>query len=209
MIRRLGILALCIVLAVGTLHGCAEMTEQQKGAAVGVAGGALAGGLIGHLAGGKKGAITGAAAGAVVGGLVGWQVGAYRARQVKGAKETIAAAEYKPQQGILTKIEKSTASPKRLKPGDQITIQTRYQVLAPPEAGRITVQEVRTLLFNKQELKRDEKIEERPVATHTIDQEYTLPGEAAKGQYTVRITVEPLVDGKKGRDKSTIFFVVE
>lgn len=209
MIRRFGILALCIVLTIGTLHGCAEMTEQQKGAAVGVAGGALAGGLIGHLAGGKKGAITGAAAGAVVGGLVGWQVGAYRSRQVKGAKETIAAAGYTPQQGTLTKIEKSTASSKRLKPGDQITIQTTYRVLGPPEAGQITVKEVRTLLFNKQELRRNEQVKEQPVATHTSDQEYTLPGEAAKGQYTVRITVEPLVDGKKGRDKSTVFFVVE
>lgn len=99
MIRRFGILALGIILAVGTLHGCAEMTEQQKGAAVGVAGGALAGGLIGHLAGGKKGAITGAAAGAVVGGFVGWQVGAYSSRQVKSGPATLAAAGYEPRQG--------------------------------------------------------------------------------------------------------------
>jgi len=57
-----------LALAIGTLSGCAEMTETQRttgtGAAIGAAAGAVIGGVTG---GGGKGVATGAAVGAALG----------------------------------------------------------------------------------------------------------------------------------------------
>lgn len=109
----------------------------------------------------------------------------------------------------MTKIKGSAPTPGRIKPGDQVTLQTNFEVLAPLEKGPVKVREVRTLLFNKQELQQFNNDKEYPTGVHRSTRPLTLPEHAARGQYTIRTTVQPLVDGKKSGDKSTAFFVVE
>jgi len=60
------------------LAGCANMSQEQQGAATGAAIGAALGGLVGYAVGGEKGALIGAGVGAGVGALSGW---AYAKRQ--------------------------------------------------------------------------------------------------------------------------------
>lgn len=57
----------CAALAIGSLSGCATMSETQSGTAKGAGLGALAGAAVGALSGGSKGA----AKGAVIGGALG------------------------------------------------------------------------------------------------------------------------------------------
>jgi outer membrane protein OmpA-like peptidoglycan-associated protein len=57
----------CAALAIATLSGCADMSENQQGAAKGAGIGAVAGALLGAATGGSRGA----AQGAVLGGAVG------------------------------------------------------------------------------------------------------------------------------------------
>lgn len=206
--RKGGIWALCLLFLVQTLVGCAEMTEQQKGAALGGGAGALAGGVLGGLVGGKKGAVVGTLTGAVVGGFVGWQVGEYRAQKIKGSTTAAAAHSYSPQQGVVAKIDKTAATPQQLKPGDQIVLRTDYTVLAPPEKGQVKVKEVRTILFNNQELGRVEKDSELATGTYETQHSMTLPEDAAEGRYTVKTLVQALDVEKAAADQATTTFVV-
>lgn len=206
--RKGGTCALCGLLLIQILASCAEMTEQQKGAAIGGGAGALAGGVLGGLVGGKKGAVVGTLTGGLVGGFVGWQVGEYRAQKIKGSTTAAAAHAYSPQQGVVAKIDKTAATPQQLKPGDQIVLRTDYTVLAPPEKGQVKVKEIRTILFNNQELGRVEKDSELATGTYETQHSMILPEDAAEGRYTVKTLVRALDVEKAVADQATTTFVV-
>ena len=57
----------CIALLLGTLTGCADMSQTQQDTARGAGMGAVAGALLGAATGGSKGAATGAVLGSAVG----------------------------------------------------------------------------------------------------------------------------------------------
>jgi hypothetical protein len=158
--------------------------------------------------GGKKGAVIGTLTGALIGGFVGWQVGEYRAKKIKSGEAAAAAHAYSPQQGVVTKIDKTAAAPQQLKPGDQIVLRTTYTVLAPPERGQVKVKEVRTILFNNQELGRVEKDTTRAAGTYATQHPMTLPKDAAEGRYTVKTMVQALDAEKAAADQATTTFVV-
>jgi hypothetical protein len=189
-IARSGALLLALLVVVQGLAGCAEMTEGQKGATIGTATGAVAGGVIGYVAGKGKGAAIGAAAGAVLGGLVGWQIGEYRARKVREGREAAAANNYTPQQGIVAKVDKTGVTPQTLRPGQQVLLQADYTLLAP--SSPVAVREVRTLLYNGQELGRLEKDVSITPGTYSTEQPVTLPADAAEGTYLVQTVIEPI-----------------
>ena len=131
------------------------MSHEQKGAATGAGVGAVVGAVAGGLTDKKnpgQGALIGATAGALVGGAAGWAVGAYRVKQLKPREEAAAASHYTPQQGVVTKIDRTAATPQQLKPGDQLTVQSQYTVLGPPQNNQIRVREARTVFFNDQPL---------------------------------------------------------
>src|SRR5262245_40870257 len=97
--RAVPVVTLALLLAIQA--GCAEMSQEQKGAATGAGIGAVVGAVAGGLTDKKnpgQGALIGATAGALVGGVAGWAVGAYRVKQVKPREEVIAATNYTPQQ---------------------------------------------------------------------------------------------------------------
>jgi Bacterial SH3 domain/YMGG-like Gly-zipper len=209
--RRALATVLCLVLAVQGLAGCAETTQGQgKGvtATVGAATGAAAGAIVGLVAGGKKGAAIGAAAGAVIGGLVGWQVGQYQARQVRDGATAAKDNKYTPAQGVVAKIDRSTATPQQLRPGDEITLQASYTVLAPPERAQVKVKETRTIFFNGQELGRLERESEVAAGSYATEQALAVPPDAAEGRYLVQTVVEPVAVEKPTIARANSDFVV-
>src|SRR5262245_41352243 len=210
--RRLAAVLLTVLLAAQTLAGCAEMSQEQKGAATGAGIGAAVGAVAGGLTDKKnpgQGALIGATAGALVGGVAGWAVGAYRVKQIKPREEVVAATNYTPQQGVVTKIDRIGATPNQLKPGDQLTVQSQYTVLAPPQNSQIKVREVQTIYFN------DQPLTELPTrelvlsqGTNEIQSSITLPPDAADGNYRVQTTVEPLAVANARKGEGSTAFVV-
>ncbi len=207
--KKIGIYGVCLLLVIQTLAGCAEMTEQQSGAAIGAGAGALLGAGAGALLGGGKGAAIGAGAGALLGAGAGWFVGEYRAKKVKDSQQAVADKKWTPKQGVMAKVDSSKASPVQLKPGDQIVLQTEYTVLAPPEKGEVTVKEVRTILFNNQPYGQPiERTSKLAAGTYITEQPLTLPRDMESGTYTVTTVVEPVVD-KATKDQGLSAFVVQ
>ncbi len=202
--------ALAVLLVIQA--GCAEMSQEQKGAATGAGIGAVVGAVAGGLTDKKnpgQGALIGATAGALVGGVAGWAVGAYRVKQVKPREEVIAATNYTPQQGVVTKVDRIGATPLQLKPGDQLTVQSQYTVLAPPQNNQIKVREVQTIYFNDQPLT---ELPSRELTlsqgTNEIQSSITLPPDAADGNYRVQTTVEPLAVANARKAQASTAFVV-
>jgi hypothetical protein len=209
--RRVLAACLCLLLAAQGLVGCAENTQgQSKGltTTVGAATGAATGAIVGLLAGGKKGAAIGAAAGAVIGGLVGWQVGEYQARKVRDGETAAKDANYSPSQGVIAKIERSAATPQQLRPGDEITLQANYTVLAPPERAQVKVKETRTIFFNGQELGRLERESTVSAGTYATEQSLAVPPDAAEGRYMVQTVVEPIAVEKPTIARANSDFLV-
>ena len=204
--RSTGIVAVCLMLLVESIAGCA--TQEQTGAAVGTGAGAVVGGLVGGLLGGSKGAAIGAGAGALVGGVAGWQIGAYRARQTRSAQQAAAAYNYQAGQGVVAKIDLTEAAPNQLKPGDQIVLQTEYTLLTPAQQGEVTVKEVRTVYFNNQQLHQFEKISKLSSGTYVTEQPLILPKEAPPGRYTVTTLIQPVAVEKVSTDQADTAFLV-
>jgi hypothetical protein len=211
-VNQLGAVLLSLLVAAQTLVGCAEMTGEQKGAATGAGLGAVVGAVAGGLTDKKnpgQGALIGATAGALVGGVAGWAVGAYRVKQVKPREEAVATTNYTPQQGVVTKIDRIAATPQQLKPGDQLTVQSQYTVLGPPQNNQIRVREARAVFFN------DQPLTELPArelvlnqGTNEIQSSITLPPDAADGNYRVTTTVEPLAVPNAQKNQASTLFVV-
>lgn len=209
---RLGGGLVCLAFALQALGGCAEMSTEQKGAATGAGLGAIVGAVAGGLADKKnpgQGAVIGATAGALVGGVAGWAVGAYKVRQVKPRDEAATAIHYTPQQGVVTKIDRIAATPQQLKPGDQLTVQSQYTVVGPPQNNQVRVREVRTVYYN------DQPLTELPARELTLAQgttevqsSLTLPPDAADGNYRMLTTVEPVAVPNPQRNQASTAFVV-
>jgi hypothetical protein len=209
---RFGVSALCLLLVLQALSGCAGMSEEQKGGATGAGIGAVVGAVTGALVSKKQpaqGAAIGAAAGALVGGVAGWAIGAYRVKQVKPREEAAAAANYTPQQGVVTKIDRVAATPQQIKPGDQLTFQSRYTVLGPAQNNQITVRETLTIFFH------DQPLTELPArelvltqGTQEIQNSIPLPHDAAEGPYRVMTTVEPVAVPNARKGQASARFVV-
>ncbi len=209
--KRLGVYVLCFLLVSQGVTGCAGMTQQQQDTATGAGIGAVVGGVLGGVIARDNplvGVAIGAAAGALVGGLIGWKVGEYRMEKVKDAGQSAAAKDYKPEQGVVAKIETTAAAPHQLKPGDQVILQTQYTVLSPPDKGEVKVKEVRTILFNNQELGRLEKDSTLSAGTYSTQYPLTLPPDAAEGTYTVATVVQPVAVEKATKAEATTAFVV-
>ena len=211
-VTRLRTALLCLLAAAQALAGCAEMSHEQTGAATGAGIGAAVGAVAGGLTDKKnpgQGALIGATAGALVGGAAGWAVGAYRVKQLKPREEVAAANNYTPQQGVVTKIDRTAATPQQLKPGDQLTVLSQYTVLGPPQNHQIRVREARTVFFN------DQPLTELPArelvlvqGTNEIQSSITLPPDAADGNYRVMTTVEPLAVPNAQKNQASTAFVV-
>jgi outer membrane lipoprotein SlyB len=209
--RRSGATLLCLVFLGQAVAGCATMSEEQKGAAIGAGAGAVLGGLAGALLDSKnpgRGAALGAAAGTVLGGAAGWGIGAHRAKQVKTREQATADLNYRPEQGLVTRLDGTSVIPQQVRPGDQVMLQTQYVILAPPQSGPVKVKETRTIFFNNQLVKQFEKETVLEFGTHNLQQVITLPNTAAEGPYTVVTTVQPVTVASARKAEGQAGFVV-
>jgi hypothetical protein len=206
-----GVYPLCLIVLIQTIAGCGTMTEQQTssavGGAVGAGVGAVAGGVLDKKNPGR-GAAIGAATGAALGAGAGWAVGEYRVRQVRAREQAAAEAGYTPAQGIVTKIEKAAATPQQLKPGDRLTFQAQYTVLAPPQTKEVKVTESRTIYFdNRHLIDLPQKSLTLAQGTNEIQDSMSLPKDAAEGLYLMTTSVEPVVANAQKAQVSTPFIV--
>lgn len=97
--KNISVLALAVVMIVGSIFTSCEAVKNtnktQRGAAIGAAGGALLGGILGNNMGkGGKGAM-GAVIGGVVGGVAGGVIGNKMDKQARQIDQAIPGAEVK------------------------------------------------------------------------------------------------------------------
>jgi len=209
--RHLGVSVLCLVFLSQAAAGCATMSEEQKGTTIGAGAGAVLGGLTGALLDKKnpgRGAAFGAAAGAALGGAAGWGIGAYRAKQVKTREQAADDLNYRPQQGIVTRLDGTSVIPQQARPGDEVMLQAQYVILGPSQNVQVKVKETRTILFNNEPVKQMEKETMLGFGAHNLQQLITLPRTAAEGRYTVVTTVQPINVGAGRKDEGQAAFVI-
>ncbi|MGR9100097.1 MAG: hypothetical protein ACU826_05985, partial [Gammaproteobacteria bacterium] len=132
--------AASLVVCTALATGCAttEQNQQLSGAAVGaVAGGLLTGLLTGNVGYG----IAGAAAGAAMGwGAV--KLAQYNSRQVRTPAQDQQLYGFTPSaNSVLVKLNKGSASPDTVSPGQQVNIYSDYSLSLPPSQSGENVTE--------------------------------------------------------------------
>jgi plastocyanin len=123
--------------------------------------------------------------------------------RVTGGADAYAAYHYRPDQGIVLKVEQSTAEPAALRPGAEINLRVTYTVLAPRDSQPVKVREIRTLRYGNQDLRRLEKDVTVSTGTYSSEHRLSVPSDAAEGSYTVTTLVEiPAVTQARGEVSS-------
>ena len=92
-IRAIGLLMIPILLTMTSCSGTKQMSNKDKGVAIGAAGGAVIGGVIGNNVGNKNNTALGAILGAVVGGVAGGIIGNNMDKQAEKIKSEIPGAK--------------------------------------------------------------------------------------------------------------------
>lgn len=181
-----------VVLASTLLASCSGMNADTGNQLLGALGGAAAGAGIGALAtkGDPKAALIGAAAGAAVG----WatvKLVQYYSQKTSTEEEEARTYGYQPAQGTIVKIRNASAAPAQVSPGQKVTFETDYAVLAPEGTSTVAVQE-------SWELSKDGTVvatmptrtEQREPAGWQSRASIDIPSNASAGTYTVRSRVE-------------------
>jgi outer membrane lipoprotein SlyB len=189
--RRIVNLA-CAVLCSMLLGSCTGMSPEGRNQMLGGLGGAALGAGIGALATG--GDTTAILAGAAAGAVAGWaavKLVQYQAEKTSSAKQEAKALGYRPSDGTLVKLRGASVTPKRVRPGDRVTLNMDYAVLAPPGTDRVPVREIWTLEKDGETLASVPPQQEQRVAGgwHAragID----IPKEAGRGTYVVKNRIE-------------------
>jgi hypothetical protein len=181
-----------VVLASFLLASCSGMSTDTGNQLLGALGGAAAGAGIGALA--TKGDPTAALIGAAAGAAVGWaavKLVQYYSQKTRTEEEEAKTYGYQPAQGTIVKIRNASAAPAQVAPGQKVTFETDYSVLAPEGTSSVAVQE-------SWELSKDgtvvatmpTKSEQREPAGWQTRASIDIPSNASPGTYTVRTRVE-------------------
>lgn len=201
MVNKFIILALMIAFIVG-MSGCVSLPEEQKVA--------------------ETEAVTGepeAAAEAftepeepktditVLGGLrdalAGGKVGYYADAQKRSQGETSDLYDFDFSQGTMVRIEEASVAPKAVRAGDTVTIRVAYALLGESDES-ISVVETRAIRY-KGKLSGNPEVEiSREWGTYFSSIPVTLPSDAKKGVYKVKVRVKA---GENSDSKETSFTV--
>ncbi len=92
-IKVISLLMIPILLTMTSCSGTKQMSNKDKGVAIGAAGGAVIGGVIGNNVGNKNNTALGAILGAVVGGVAGGIIGNNMDKQAEKIKSEIPGAK--------------------------------------------------------------------------------------------------------------------
>jgi hypothetical protein len=179
--------ALCASL----LSGCAGMTPEGQQATAAALGG-IAGGLATGLATGNVGyGLAGAAAGAALAwGAV--KLVQYNSQQVRTPEQDQKLYGFTPSaNSVLVKLNKGTASPDTVSPGQQVSIVSDYSLALPSSQGSASVEETYAL-------KKDGKmLFQSPVQTaqrtpggYAVNAAIPIPSDATSGTYVVETKVQ-------------------
>lgn len=194
--RRL-VLSLFIFALIVSLTGCATM-EENKGATIGAVLGATAGVLLG---GDTEGRIVGGLIGALVGGAIGH----YAYDQNRTREETVKTYNYQPSQGSMVTIEKASASPEVVSPGDIVEIRITYAVLNPSSEMATSLTEIREITHNGKLVGKPEATVSRTSGTYTSTIPIRLPENSERGIYDVRT----IVQSQNAKDERRVTFTVQ
>lgn len=190
-LRRLVAVATGVALAVA-FTGCETYGE---GAGLGAGIGATAGAIIGHQSGH---ALEGAAIGAALGGLTGLVAHDIKARKQKEAAETAQEYHYEPQQGEMLRYEGSEVLPATVRPGEMIQGSVTYALLGAAQG--VDVQEARVLLRGSEQIAElSNQRFTRTDGTWNSTQEFRLPGNLQRGNYTLETRVRTNQSSVSGR----------
>lgn len=128
--------------------------------------------------------------------------------RLRSSQDAARAYSYRPQQGIVVKIERTSVSPSALKAGEQVVMQAQYTLLTPPNTGQVKIREIWIIRFASSELGRMEKDSLLGAGTYTSQQKLKLPDEAPAGNYLLTTRIEVPQAGKLMADEASAALIV-
>ncbi|MEJ2724466.1 MAG: hypothetical protein P8175_07440 [Deltaproteobacteria bacterium] len=163
------------------LTGC-QYAQTHQGEAVGAGVGAAGGTALGLiLGGGAEAAIAGGLLGAIAGGVVGH----YVEKQDKTQQQTAQAYNYQSSQGTLLRIERDSAVPSAVRPGETVDLGSTYALLTPTPDERVKVTEERKITHNGSLVGNPSVTVARVGGTYSTTLPLQLPSNAERGVYRV------------------------
>jgi hypothetical protein len=133
--------------------------------------------------------------------LGGVLMGGFIEQQQKDWTETAKTYNYRPEEGLVVKVEYVRVEPEMIEPGKPSKLILGYSVLSPKSDQSITVEENRSILSGEELLKRiGPRIVQRTAGTFATEQEVTFPKDLPEGLYALKGEVE--ADGKTSSGES-------
>ena len=179
--------AVCLSL----LSGCASMAPEEQ-QSMGAAFGALAGGLATGLATGNVGY---GLAGALGGAALAWgavKLVQYNSQQVRTVEQDRSLYGFTPSvKSVVIKLNKGSASPDAVFPGQQVTVVSDYSLALPTSQSMVEVREMYAL-------KKDGKVlfqsppqtAQRTAGGYAVNAGIPIPSDATPGTYVVESKVQ-------------------
>lgn len=178
---------LCVVLLLMPV-GC-NFLREHKEAVTGAAIGAAAGGALGYVAGGRHHRGGRMAVGALLGALAGAAIGEYMSQRNRTAQEAAQATNYQPAQGVVLRLDNTTANPPAVAGSGQVVLNMTYTLLSPNAAAEMPVTETRVVTLNGNKVADIPTTVNRPAGTYTSQVPIQIQAGAAQGTYVVQTTV--------------------
>jgi hypothetical protein len=195
---RRAIAILLVLFFVLSLFGCA--TGRNTGA---LAGGAIGAGVGAAVS--KHNPWLGALIGGALGAVAGAAIGNYIDEQKKSRQESTRAINYRPSQGNIVRIEETSNTPVRVRPGETVGLKTSYYVLSPSPQAQVKIVESRVINYNGEPIV-DPLVREvvKDQGEHSSTVKMKIPYDAPTGQYTVITTID---NGSRKDQRVSKFYV--
>jgi hypothetical protein len=183
--------AVSTAVCMSLLSGCASMPQENQ-QAMGAAFGALAGGLATGLTTGNVGyGLLGALGGAALGwGAV--KLVQYNSEQVRTVEQDRSLYGFTPSvNNVLVKLNKGSASPETVSPGQQVTVDSDYSLALPASQRTVSVQETYALKKDGKLLfESSPQTADRTAGGYAVHAGIPIPSDATPGTYVVESKVQ-------------------
>lgn len=182
--------AISAVVCAGLVSGCTMTQENQQ--AMGAGFGAVAAGLTTGLLTGNVGYGIAAAAG---GAALGWgavKLAQYNSSQVRSASEDQSMYGFTPSANtVLVKLNKGTAAPNTVAPGQQVQIASDYSLSVPASQNMAAVEETWVLKKDNQIIfEAPPQRVQRVAGGYAVNATIPIPKNATAGTYVVETRVQ-------------------
>jgi hypothetical protein len=128
--------------------------------------------------------------------------------RLRSSQDAARVYNYRAQQGIVIKIERTSVSPSALRAGEQVVMEAQYTLLIPPDSGQVKIREIWIIRFASSELGRMEKDSLLGSGTYTSQQKLKLPEDAPTGNYLLTTRIDVPQAGKVTTDQASAALVV-